>query len=308
MLRRRRVLAAKVESTPGTAESLSASEAAFRAYDVKCDPTVSIDERERQGTLAQDSPQPGTRLGKMTFKTDFYWDGTATLPSWATVLLPGCGYVNNSGTITPRSEGPGSNVKTLTLAAYIDGVVKKIAGAVGNFKIAFGAGKVIVIDWEFTGVYADPTDTALLSPTYPTAPGLRYANATTQLNDVDLAPAMINFDAGNQIQMLESGATSQGYSYGVITSRKPKLSLDPLAVLVASQDRFAALKNATQWAWELDITGPSASTFTLDAPKAQVLNMPEGDRGGVITDQLELALCANTTADTDVQLIFTAGS
>ena len=158
MLKRRRVMAAKTEVTPGTAVSLANADGAFNAYDVMIQATIDVEEREAQGAFNRLSGVPGARTGTVTFRTDLGWDGTATLPTWATILLPACGWVNSAGTLTPRSEAPGTNVKTLTLGVYEDGVLKTLAGAAGTFVLNCPTGKMAFIEWTFTGVWQDVPD------------------------------------------------------------------------------------------------------------------------------------------------------
>mgnify|MGYP003652821754 CR=1 FL=1 len=127
-LKRKRVLAAKTETTPGTAESLAGSEAAFNVYNIIAQQEIDMDSREAQGGFGMHSSLAAGRKGRITFSVDASWDGTATEPSWADTFLPACGWVKSSQVFTPRTEVPGSNVKTLTLAIYQDGMRKILSG------------------------------------------------------------------------------------------------------------------------------------------------------------------------------------
>jgi hypothetical protein len=120
ILKRRRVLAAKIEVTSGTAETLTSAEGVFNAYDVMIQLDIDMESREGQGSFGTLAAVPGGYKGKATFKTDCGWDGSVTEPTWADTFLPACGWVKAGGnTFTPRSEGPGANVKTLTIGCYL---------------------------------------------------------------------------------------------------------------------------------------------------------------------------------------------
>lgn len=305
LLKRKRVLAAKIETTIGTAETLTASEGAFNAYDVVAQANIPVDEREAQGSFNYLSGIPGAREGTLSFKTDMGWDGTVTMPTWASVLFPACGVVGSSQVYTPRSEAPGSNVKTLTIAAYVDGVRKMLAGAVGNFKIVCESGKQAMIEWEFRGVWQAPTDTTLIAPTYPTALPIRYSSATTTYNSVALCVANFTMDAGNEIIMRECASTAAGYISGLVVSRKPIATADPESVLVATQDRFGAWLASTESALTVVLDGPGSSTITITAPKAQITNLQEADRGKLVVDDVEWSLNRNgNTADQEFSITF----
>ena len=109
------------------------------------------------------------------------WDGSATLPPWAEVLLPICGWVKSGNTFTPRSEPPGSNVKTGTFGVWLgqeggNWLYKTLAGAVANFEFALTTGQIGVINWTIRGVWQPPVDQAVITPTYPAGNNIRYAS------------------------------------------------------------------------------------------------------------------------------------
>lgn len=299
LMKRLRVLAAKVETTVGTAESLTSSEGAFNAYNVMIQPEPAFEQREAQGQFGVLSAIPGALSAVATFRTDLGYDGT-NVPSWASVLLPGCGYVNSAGTFTPRSEAPGTNVKTLTIGCYLNGVYKSIAGAVGNFTLVFPTGRMAYIDWEFRGVWVQPTDTAIIAPTYPTHATLRAASMTTTFNSVTFCAENITFNSGNEISIIQC-QTGNGFRNGIITDRLPTVTSNPESVLIATQDRFAPLLTATEQALSLAI----GSAITITATKAQIVNNQEGDREKIVIDELSWQCNKNgTNLDQDVSIVF----
>lgn len=306
LLSRKRVFAAKTETTPGTAESLTGSDGAFNVYDATLQATIEVEKREGQGSFDMLAGVPGSRLGTMTFRTDLWWDGTATMPSWASTLLPACGWVDSSGTFNPTTEVPGSNVKTLTMALYEDGLKKSIAGAMGTFRVVCPAGKMAFIEWTFTGVWQAVTDSSLLSPTYPTDSPIRYASATSQYNSVDLCVENVTFDAGNTLTPKECASTAAGFDYVLVTNRTPTITCNPEAALVATSDVYGDWLSASEAEFTVLLDGPSTSTLELQALKAQIVNAQEGDRNGIQTDELTFDCNRNgATADQSLQFIFT---
>jgi len=301
LLKKIRTLAAKVETTIGTAESLTGAEGVFNAYNLMMQATIPVEVRESQGSFGHIAGVPGARTGVATFRTDLGHDGT-TVPNWATVLLPACGWVNSAGTFTPRSEAPGTNVKTLTIGCYMNGLYKKIAGAVGTFNMVFPNGRMAYIDWTFTGVWQAPTDTAIITPTYPTTETpLRAASMTTTYDSVAFCFEQLSLDAGNQVVMRECSTNVSGYVSGIITDRNPVIKANPESVLVATQDRFGQWLAGTEAALSIAI----GSAITLTIPKAQVTNLQEGDRNRVVIDEIEWSANKNgVTADQEVSIVF----
>lgn len=310
LLRRRRVVAAKVEMTVGTAETLTAADGAFNAYNVTAQPTIPTEERQAQAGFGRLSSVPGARMGRISFRTDIGWDGTTTMPSWADVLFPMCGVVESSQVYTPRSEAPGSNVKTGTIGVYEGSgsgnvLFKSIAGAVGNFTLVMPTGRMCYIDWEFEGVWQPVTDVSEIGPTYPTAAPIRYASATTTYDSVAICNESVSLNCGNVIKLRECESTAAGYKSAVIVDRNPKVTINPESVLVTTRDRYGDWLAASEAALSIQLDGPSTSTITLAGPKAQILNAQESERDGVQVDDIELQLNKNgATADQEFSLTF----
>jgi hypothetical protein len=309
LLKRKRVLAAKIEGTIGTAEALSASDGAFNVYNAMIQPTIEMEQREGQGGFGYLSSVPGGYIGTATFRTMLEWDGTATEPAWADTFFPACGWVKSGQVYTPRSEAPGSNVKTLTIGCYVDGVFKSIRGAMGTFVATLPTGKAGYIDWTFTGVFVSPTDVALITPTYPTDKPMRFAGGLAEWNDVNLCISSATVNANNEVVMRECPTTEEGYIAAIVVNRVPTISIDPEAATVATQDRWAAWLAQTEYALELDVGGPGNSVLSFDAPKAQIINNQEADRGRMVTDTIEFQCNKNgATHDQELSITFTAAT
>ncbi len=309
MLYRKRVLGAKIETTPGTAVSLTGTDASFHAWDVKIDPDIAMTERQGQGGFGMLASVPEGYKGKASFKIDSGWDGTSTEPSWADTFLPACGMVKSGGNqFYPKTEDAGSNVKTLTIGCWLDGMFKSLSGCAGNAKLVCPTGKMAYWEFEFQGVWITPTDVSIVSPTYPTAKPLRYANSTTSWNSVALCLSNLTLDFGNEITMLECGAAN-GYERAIITGRNPKVTGDPESKLVATADRYGQFLSMTEGALTWDLDGPTNSLITIAAPKAQIVKATEGDRNKIVVDTLEWQLNRNgSTVDQEFSILFTPAS
>ena len=305
LYKRKKTLAAKVEGTPGTAEALTNAEGAFNAYDIMLQPSISFEDREGSGSFNYLTAISQARSATITFKTDVAWDGTATEPSIFTVLMPACGWTETTNVWKPRSEAPGTNVKTLTMGTYVDGVLKTIKGAVGTYVITLTTGGMITIEWTFTGVYVEPTDVAIIAPTYPTESPLRFAAATAcSFNSVALKVQQITIDAGNEVALLEDPTDASGFIHAIITNRRPTITANPESILVATQNRHNIWTTSTPYTIQITLDGPSTSTLGITAPKAQIINIQEADRNRIVTDEIEF-LCTKNGATQNEELYFT---
>lgn len=107
-------------------------------------------------------------------------------------------------------------------------------------------------------------------------------------------------NSGNEISMIQC-QTGNGFKHAIITDRLPTFSSNPESVLVATQDRYAALLTATEQALSLAV----GSAITISAPKAQIVNAQEGDREKIVIDELSWQANKNgTNIDQDVSIVF----
>lgn len=310
LLRRRRIMAAKIEASPGLAETLAAADGAFNAYDTVIQQNIEQTQREGQAGMGMLSATPGMYTGTATFRTDIAWDGTATLPTWAEVLLPACGWVKTGDTFTPRSEVPGANVKTLTIGAYVDGLFKQLHGASGEFSIVLPTGRPAEIEWTFNGVWDRPTDVGLISPTYPTVKPIRYATAATKFSTRDLCLENLTFVSGNSVVAKECATKVGGVDYYLVANRQATATGNPEAQLVATAPRYSEHLDRTEALLQVQLNADaSGSTIVIEAPAAQIQDIQEGDRNDLTIDDITWQCNRNgSTPDDELRIIFTPGS
>lgn len=305
LLRRKAVFAAKVEGTIGTAESLTGTEGVFNAEEFDIQPNVTMTRREGQGGFNYLPSVPEGMTGTAKIRHAVTYNGT-DVPTWASVLLPACGWVASGSVFSPRTEAPGSNVKTLTIGHYKDGKRALISGAMGTFKFILATGKIAYIEFTFTGKYAsNETDTALISPTYPAAAALRFAQGALTFNSVALRTATMEVDAGNTVIMREdaNAADRSGFVSALVTNRAPIITADPESVLVATQDRDALWLTSSAQALSCQI-GVTGSSVTIAAPKAQLENKQQGNRSDLMVDNLTFLATAGSSVDTELTITF----
>lgn len=312
LLKRKKVFAAKVEATVGTAESLTTAEGVFNAMDFDIQPSIAVTRREGQGGFNYLPGIPEGMQGICKVKMECAWDG-ADLPAWASVLLPACGWVETSQVFSPVTAGPSSSgsVKTLTIGHYKDGKRTLLSGAMGTFKIVCETAKIAYFEFTFTGKYSsNETDTAILAPTYPTSLPLRFAQGALTWNSVALCTASVEVDAGNTVVMREcvNASDRSGYISAIVTERAPVITADPESVLVATQDRESLWLTPTPQAFSMQIGATGTGVIVISAPKAQLENKQQADRNGMLTDDLTWLCTKGSAADTELTITFTDAS
>lgn len=285
LLTRQRTLAAKIETTTGTAIALAAADGAINVFGSSLESAIKMVEREPQGTFTPLAPIPGASEATSKFKTEMTVQGGVSDPFWMTVLLKACGFAVNA-TIWKPLTGAGT---TLTMGLYQSGQLLQMAGAVGKFTMNFESGKPVMIDWDFQGVWQSPTGVALITPTYPAATLVpRFAGATLTLGGLALRVGKMSITVENSIAMREDATALDpgGYGTGIhsyqITGRKITTKISPEALPLATKDWWADHRAVTGAALAMVIGGSTAfNNIHIGAPALVHLDAPgvEDDNG-----------------------------
>lgn len=281
------VIAAKVESVAGTAEALTATEAAFISYNWDMPRDEPVDERPGGTGFQQHTSITGPRSAHARFETDYVPFGTdGTAPYWMT-LATACGM-----DLTGDVLACGTTTRTMTIAAYRDGLVEKIVGATGTFQINLNAGRTPRIQWDFFGKTGDDADVAVLAPTYPTVNPQRWAGGTCTIHGLAAKVSTLTLDRGAENIMREDPADATGFIAGHFVDAKPFITCDPEADLVATKNWQSIRQAHTEGAVSIAVgTGAAAGNIlTIAASAAQIIEVPTARRNKIVTRAMRLQL------------------
>lgn len=312
LMKKLTVVAAVAESTLGTAASLTATEAAFYAYDIEVDVATDNHPREYQGTA---SPMPdviGARMATVRFKVDVHGKGSAGQPDWATVLLAGCGMYNSTGTFKLATAAPaaaGDVGRTLTIGIYQDGRRVLLAGAMGNVKFVLVNGDKAYAEFEFKGKYSAVADVAILAPTLPSVTPPRCSNLTYTWSSYSFPGVkQIEIDLGNEVYLREDisdGAGSAGYAYACVVDRRPIISLTPDAVLVATKDVYGLMLAGTTGAFSAVVGTAANNIMTFAAPAGQIVSASPTAEDKIWKEAIQILCTRSAANDDEFTLAFT---
>ena len=312
ILTRKRVVAAKIETTPGTAEALTASDAAFNVFDMTIQPDVPFEQRQGQGGFSDLPGVPGARAANVEFAVELCGSGNvgSPVPAWASTFLPACGFVESASVFSPQSQAPGvgsSGTQTLTIGFYEDGKKKVARGCMGTFVIRLTSGGIIRLEFKFRGVWDSDADVTILAPTYPTVAPLRFAGDTITIGSWSPKIAAMTIDVGNELKLREDPTTVAAYLSALIVDRRITGTLDPEAELVADNDVIGDWLDRSEAALAIALGAASADGNKVDvaAPAFQITNVQEADRDGLQTDNVEFQLNRSAAAgDNELTITF----
>jgi len=304
LLAKRRVLAAKLETTSGTAVTLtSGTDAMINAYDVVIDSEMTYNERVAQGAFGRQAGNTGTRAGSVKFKIEAVGSGTAgTAPGWALVLFEACAMSQSGGLFTPLSAS--ASQKSATIGVYEDGAIKMLVGSMGTWSFNGDDGKIGYFEFDFKGVWIAPVDGAMFTPQSSATIPPAFSGATFTIGAFTPKLSKVSIAYGAKVEMREDVTNAAGFIASIITDRKVTGKLDPETTLVATYDQFgiwlAGTSAALSLAW-----GASGAGMTIAAPVVQYTGIKEGDRNGKVISNEDFICAQNgSTPDSEISIQF----
>lgn len=311
LIRRRRIFGCEVETTTGTAVTLTDSSGAYNAWDVQLSPDITMNEREQSGTLSMISAVPGPRRGTMSLKTHMHGNGASGAATWASTLLKACGFTNSGAVYSPTSTGTTS----LTMGSLEDGRLMSLVGAMGTCTMNFTAGNPCEMDWNFTGKVIEPQAQALISPTRTTVVPPRFAAGTLTLGGSAIGKvSQLSIALNNEVVLREDPTADDdagrsgdgtGYHAAYIVRRDITVTADPEAVAFATKNWYEDWMDGDVLALSLVLGSDSNNTMTIAMPKLQPHNVQPGDRNGLMVDNLTWKPNANSdTGDDEMSITF----
>ncbi len=311
ILSNRQVIAAKVETTEGTAIALAGADANNLIMEPKWKAEVPMYKREfLNNSLSAQKMIATTRLGRLTFKCEVKGSGAAgTAPAFGK-LLRACGFgetVNAGTSVIYAPISSLASIPTLTLGIYRDGLKKSLKGARGNVKYEAKSGEPGMLEFEFLGVYDAVADATILTPsgiesTIPQS----LLSAAFSIASFAAFVSQITFDMANTLEPRGDINNASGYISTLLTKREPKGSFDPEDELVATHDFYGRwLANTTgALTWKHGATAGNICTFT--APAVQYTDITEADRNGIATLNTDFLMArSNAAGDDELSIAFT---
>jgi len=304
------VLWAKKEVTYGTDPVPTYSANGILAGPIKIKPTYrQLDRLNVKGFLGT---RPKLNIGEsvnVTFETELRGSGTAGTAPEIGVLFEGCGMAHTNTPATSDTYVPDDNIDGPSITLYVQkhDIKNVVVGARGKWKLTSKAGEYPKIAWDFTGLYADPTDNAIPTNTVynATVPPIVKA-ATFDFGDFDTEAIIENFeiDYGNEIAKRPSVNAPTGFLAQFIKDRKVTGKIDPEAVALSTFNPLADMQANTSRALSIVFGSAAGNILTLTAPNVLIASADYASRENLLTWDGSLEICPDAGED-DVTLTFT---
>ena len=315
LLTRKRVILVETESSYGTDPTPTGADALI-VSDLSITPQASdVVNRDtvRPYLGASEQLLANTRV-ECTFSVELAGSGTGgTAPRWGKALKA-CGMSetsSGSGAAGVVTYAPVSAAfSSVTIYYMLDGVRHKVTGCRGSASISATVGEIPSLDFNFTGVYVAPDDSALPAVTYGAqATPLVFKNGNSagfQLLSYAGALQSVSLDLGNSLVYRELvGGTKEV----LLTDRAVTGSVSIEAVTMATKNYFtAALTDATLGNLQFTHgTGASGSangnTIKVSSSRVDIGDVSYGEQDGIAMLEIPYTAIPSTAGNDEFSIV-----
>lgn len=309
MLKTKALLLAKIEVSYGTDPTPAAATNAILCESPEI--TVVDKKLERKNIQAFFGAAPVVAVGqglKIKFKTELKGSGTAGTVPEIDPLFRACNFTCTTVPATSNTYDPNSNTSTgesVTIYFYLDGYLHKILGCRGTFDVDLKAGEYGTIDWEFTGVYAGPTDQAMATgAVFNAAVPPRFISALFTIDSYAAVIETMKIKIANDIAQRPSANAATGILEYFVKDRKVTGEIDPEAVALATKSFWGMWSGNSRVALSATVGGTQGNKCTVTGPAVQLDTPKYGDRENILTYAQSIIFTTSTGND-EIKFAFT---
>ena len=308
LLSRKRLILAKTETTYGTSSVPTGTDAVLvrnlEVTPLESDVVTRDLIRPYFGNSDQLLANPRVRI---TCEVEMAGSGTAGTAPRYSPLLKACALAETIVASTSVSYAPvSSTFSSCTITYNVDGVQHVLTGCRGTFTMNCQLGAIPTIQFEMTGIYNAPTDTAQPAATYSAqaTPLIFRDGNTSAFSFFGFSGCLmsVDFNVANDIVYRELiGCTKEV----LITDRKPSGTVQIEAPTLTDKNFFteALASNSGSLTFLHGTTAGNKVLFT--APQSDVGQPSYGESDGVVMLNLPYVALPTTAGNNEFSFLFT---
>ena len=273
----------------------------FLAEGIEIAPAGEMVERPLQhGSLASYPHLMGKKWAELRFTTEV----KGTLQK-LDALFKACSMKKVDTTYYPETPS-GESINSVSIYVYAGGNLFKLLGAVGTLELVAVAGDRVLINWDFRGLWSNPTTTALVegSAYDDTIPPI-FESTLFNLGGESLCIETLNLALNNTISTRVCSNSSSGVGGFIITARAVGGNLNPEAKKESDYAFFSDWAGGISKSLSVQIGQTDGNKITITCPKVIAESIAYGDRDGIRTvDTLDIR-CYESSKDDEIQIEYT---
>lgn len=308
MLINRELILCKIESVYNTDSTPTGSSDAIQVENISWSlPGLRMIERPLIRTsLGKLKQIYGNSLMEISFDVELKYSGTAGTAPEIDPLFRACGLgVTNDPGVSDTYAPVSSSIESCTIYYYQDGMLYKLTGCRGELSASLEAGNRGMMTFTMTGHTSAPSDTSLATPTYDSTVPVALVGASFTIDSYAGVISKLEFSMGNTIATPPSINAADGFADVQITGRDVIGSIDPEAVLIATEAFDANFRSGAAMALTTGVIGGTAGNkYTISMPAVSYRSIGPGERDGIRTFELGFG-SAESSGDDEISIAFT---
>lgn len=297
-LTKRTLILSKIESTYGTDPSpVPASDAIEVLADPTFTPNVTLIERNNiRESLSPSAPRVGKKLWDISFQVEMKSSGTSDAGGASDApqldsLLRACAMARTLNAESSMGAGDGdityapisTAFESITIYAYLDGILHNFNGCYGSWSLDMNAGEVGVFTFNFTGLYAEPTDVAFPAGAVFEATIPPYGQSMSWNFGAFTTPVIpqVTIDYGLTIAERLDLNSAEGLKGLLITQRQPSGNFIFESELMATKNIWSELTAGTTQAVTGQMGATGGEIVEVSLPNMQWTQPNYEDREGI---------------------------
>ena len=308
LLSRKRLILAKTESTYGTDSTPAGTDAVLvRSLEVTPLESDVVSRDLIRPYLGNSDALLANARVRCSFEVELAGSGTAGTAPRYDALLKSCAMSATIVASTSVTYAPvSSSFSSCTIVYNVDGVQHKLTGARGTVTMNCQLGQIPTLQFEMTGIYNAPTDTAQPAVTYSNqATPLIFKEGNTsgfQFFSYSGCLSMVSFNLANEIVYRELiGCTKEV----LITDRRPAGEVMIEAPTIATKDYFTIALGSTTGNLTFLHGTTAGNRVTFTASQADVTQPTYSDQDGIQMLTLPYVALPTTAGNNEFSLAFT---
>jgi len=303
LLGRKKIVAAKIETTYGT-DAAPTGTNAILVRNLSLTPQESdfVDRNLIRPYLGRSQQIPAGIRVVLEFEVELAGSGAAgTAPGWG-ALMRSCGFSETISAGVSVTYAPiSASFESTTIYFNVDGVLHKMTGARGTMSLNLQVKQLPTIKFTLTGIYNTVTDTTALVPNFTAfQTPLPVTNVNTTpftLHGYAAVMSEMSIDlSANIVHRTLVGGSEQV----LFTDRQPQGSITIEATTVAAKDWWTAAKNSTTGALSLTHGTVAGNKVTIAAPNVQLTKPTYTDLDGVQMLQMGMNLIPGSSGNDEI--------
>lgn len=270
--------------------------------------TPNIDRISRANVALPDLDKLPSLIGRTYWTVSFDCEvrgsgGNATdPPDWAP-LVQACSFSQTVGADNVTFAPVSTNQKSVTIYVYLDGLLHKLVGCVGNFTITGEVGQPARFSFEFRGkMSALPSDASNPTVTYQNIKPALCLGAGFEWGSYNLPVARFTLDLNNTLAPRQDLRETYGYLGFFVSDRNPEGGFDPEVQALSTFNAWDDLFNRDAVELEITLGSGAGNQVIIDAPSCRIFNLGYGDRDGILTYDLRFE-ASRTTGDDSFTIV-----